>query len=63
MAFKYPVSGYEESEKEFQTEAVLKSSSVYWFYHIFRLTFQMKERGYYFTTNSCLPISAEATEP
>jgi hypothetical protein len=39
MAFKYPVSGYEDSEKEFQTEAVLKSSSVYWFYHIFHLTF------------------------
>jgi len=43
MAFKCPVSGCEDSEKEFQTEAVLKSSSAYWFYHVFRLTFYNEE--------------------
>ena len=39
MAYKCPVPGCEDSGKEFQTEAVLKSSAAYWFSHIFRLTF------------------------
>ena len=38
MAFKCPVSGYEDSEKEFQTEAALKS-------HIRNAHPNMKERG------------------
>jgi hypothetical protein len=44
IAFKCPVPGCEDSEKEFQTEVVvLKSSAAYWFSHIFRLTFYNEE--------------------
>jgi hypothetical protein len=43
MAFKCPVSGCEDSGKEFQTEAMLKSSSTYWFSHVFHLTFYNEE--------------------
>ena len=43
MAFKCLVSGCEDSEKEFQTEAVLKSSPAHWFSHFFHLTFFNEE--------------------
>jgi len=43
MTFKCPVSGCEDSEREFQAEAVLKSSSAHWFSYIFRLTFYNEE--------------------
>jgi hypothetical protein len=43
MTLKCPVSGYEDSEEEFQKKSVLKSSSAHWFSHVFRLTFYNEE--------------------